>query len=83
MTGVQTCALPISGLVVGSFTDMQDTDRPFGKNINEIIADIVQEYKYPVCYDFPVGHGIENRALKIGVTYNFTCAKSGATLAEN
>lgn len=73
----------LAGLVVGSFTDMQDTDRPFGKNINEIIADIVQEYKYPVCYDFPVGHGIENRALKIGVTYNFTCAKSGATLAEN
>lgn len=59
----------LAGLVVGNFTDMQDTDRPFGKTINQIIGDIVSEYKYPVCYDFPVGHGLENRALKIGVKY--------------
>lgn len=72
----------LAGLVVGNFTEMQDTDRPFGKTINEIIANIVQEYKYPVCYDFPVGHGVENRALKIGVDYKLSINKENSKLIE-
>jgi muramoyltetrapeptide carboxypeptidase len=73
----------LAALVVGSFTDMQNTDRPFGKNIYEIITDIVREYKYPVCYDFPVGHGTENRALKVGITYTLNCTKNEVVLSEN
>jgi muramoyltetrapeptide carboxypeptidase len=72
----------LAALVVGSFTDTTDTSRPFGKNISEIITDIVKEYKYPVCFDFPVGHGVENRALKIGVTYNLEVTKKGSNLLE-
>jgi muramoyltetrapeptide carboxypeptidase len=73
----------LAALVVGDFTDMQDTDRPFGKTIYEIISDIVAEYDYPVCYDFPVGHGNENRALKVGVKYSLVVDKDGGRLTEN
>ena len=72
----------ISGLVVGGFTDMKDCDRPFGKNIYEIISETVAEYDYPVCYDFPVSHGNENVALKQGVKYNFSVNEEGGFLAE-
>jgi muramoyltetrapeptide carboxypeptidase len=73
----------LAALVVGDFTDMQDTDRPFGKTIYEIINDIVAEYDYPVCYGFPVGHGAENRALKVGVKYSLVVNKDGGRLTEN
>jgi muramoyltetrapeptide carboxypeptidase len=72
----------LAALIVGDFTDMQDTDRSFGKTIYEIINDIVAEYDYPVCYNFPVGHGNENVALKVGVKYNLDVNKKGASLVE-
>ncbi|MEQ1552669.1 MAG: LD-carboxypeptidase [Ferruginibacter sp.] len=73
----------LAALIVGDFTDIQNTDKPFGKTIYEIINDIVAEYNYPVCYNFPVGHGNENRALKVGVRYTLTVNKSGVELIEN
>ncbi len=59
----------LAGLIVGRFSDMKDTDRPFGKTAEEVIRDLVKEYEYPVCFNFPVSHDKENYALKIGVKY--------------
>ena len=39
------------------------------------INDIVKEYDYPVCFNFPVSHEKENYALKIGVTYQLSVKK--------
>jgi len=72
----------LCGLVVGGFTDMKDCDRPFGKNIYEIISETVAEYDYPVCFDFPVSHGKENVALKQGLKYRLTAAEAGCKLEE-
>ncbi len=72
----------LAGLVVGGFTDMKDTDRPFGKNIYEIVSEIIATYNYPVCYDFPVSHKKENVALKVGIKYEFIVDKKGSTLKE-
>lgn len=72
----------LAALVVGDFTDIADTDRPFGKTICEIINDIVAEYNYPVCYNFPVGHGKENRALIVGVKHRLVVDKKGGGLQE-
>lgn len=73
----------LAGLIIGKFTDMKDTERPFGKSIYRIIADLVDEYKYPVCYGFPVGHGKENYALKTGVTYSLNIEKKKVRLIES
>ncbi len=56
----------LKGLIVGSMQGMKDNTIPFGKTSQQIIADAVKEYKYPVCFDFPSGHGPENLALIMG-----------------
>lgn len=72
----------LAGLIVGEFTEMKDTNRPFGKAIYEIVADIVKAYSYPVCMDFPVGHGKENYALKAGATHHLKVAPKKVVLQE-
>ncbi|MGC4038755.1 MAG: LD-carboxypeptidase [Chitinophagaceae bacterium] len=72
----------LAGLIVGGFTDMKDTERPFGKAVYEIIRDTVEEYDYPVCFGFPVSHGKENYALKVGVGYKLKVGKSKVSLEE-
>jgi muramoyltetrapeptide carboxypeptidase LdcA involved in peptidoglycan recycling len=72
----------LAGLIIGGFTDMKDTDRPFGKTVYEIIRDIIKEYNYPVCFDFPVSHSDKNYALKIGIGYKLKVGKSKVNLEE-
>ena len=72
----------LAGLIVGQFTDIKDTDRPFGKSLEDLILDVVKEYKYPVCFNFPISHGKENVAVKIGIDYELKVSKSKTTLQE-
>lgn len=66
----------LRGLIVGGMDRMNDNTIPFGKTANEIIAEAVSEYDYPVCYDFPAGHGSRNLALIMG-------RKIGLTVGDN
>lgn len=72
----------LAGLIVGHFSDLKDTTRPFGKTIEQIILEHVHEYSYPVCFRFPVGHEKENLALKIGATYTLDIGKKSIKLFE-
>jgi muramoyltetrapeptide carboxypeptidase len=72
----------LAGLVVGGFTDIKDTERPFGATAYEIIRDMVKEFDYPVCFDFPVSHTNRNYALKVGVEYSLKVSDDGARLWE-
>jgi len=72
----------LAGILIGGFTDMKDTDRPFGKSIDEVINDIVKDFDYPICFNFPVSHGRENYALKIGSTYQLSVGKKNVQLFE-
>lgn len=56
----------LKGLIVGHMSDMKDNPVPFGKSAKEIIADAVKEYKYPVSFDFPVGHEPHNFTIICG-----------------
>ena len=72
----------LAGLIVGGFTDMLDTERPFGKKVYKLIKEITAAYDYPVCFGFPVSHQKENYALKIGCTYNLKVGKPKVVLSE-
>jgi muramoyltetrapeptide carboxypeptidase len=72
----------LAGLIIGGFTDLKDTERPFGKNVYDILREIIKEYDYPVCFDFPVSHTDKNVALKIGVGYKLKITKNKVTLEE-
>jgi muramoyltetrapeptide carboxypeptidase len=56
----------LKGLIVGAFNGIEPEEIPFGQSPEEVILDIVKEYDYPVCFDFPVGHIDDNRALVLG-----------------
>ncbi|MEO8416495.1 MAG: LD-carboxypeptidase [Ginsengibacter sp.] len=72
----------LKGLIIGKFTEMKDTTIPFGQTTEAAIRDIIKEYKYPVCFNFPVSHDKENYALKIGVEYKLTVSPTHAALKE-
>jgi muramoyltetrapeptide carboxypeptidase len=72
----------LKALIVGKFTDMKDTTIPFGQSVNEVIRDVVKEYDYPVCFNFPVSHDRENYALKIGIEYELSVSSTMVVLKE-
>ncbi|RYD73837.1 MAG: LD-carboxypeptidase, partial [Sphingobacteriales bacterium] len=72
----------VAGIMFGGFTDNKDTDRPFGKTIDEILANAVEGLDLPVCFNFPVSHNKENYALKVGVEYNLIVGEKKVTLKE-
>lgn len=56
----------LAGLIVGGLTNMKDNETPFGSSAEEIIASAINEYNFPVIFNFPAGHQPNNYAIKIG-----------------
>ena len=70
----------LKALIIGGFTDLQDTERPFGQTIEEIISDKVKEYDYPVCFHFPCGHQDINYTLALGTVHRLKVNEDGGRL---
>ncbi|MGZ3944242.1 MAG: S66 peptidase family protein [Mucilaginibacter sp.] len=66
----------LKGLIVGGFSDIKDNDIPFGQSIPEIVLEVVKEYDYPVCFDFPAGHVPDNCSLVLGKTLNLSVTRA-------
>jgi len=58
----------LKGLIVGAFNEVEEEAIPFGSSVEEVILDIVKEYDYPVCFNFPTGHIDDNRAMVVGAS---------------
>lgn len=72
----------LKALIVGGFTDEKDTVRPFGKTLHQIILDVFKDYKYPICFNFPVSHGKDNVAIAIGSIYRLEITPELVTLSS-
>lgn len=72
----------VAGLILGGFTDTKDTERPFGKPVEEILNDHVGDLSCPVCFNFPISHGKENYAVKLGLEYQLKIDAKGVWLSE-
>jgi len=70
----------LSGLIVGSMTDMKDKKRPFGKSAYEIIAEAVKSYNYPLAFGFEAGHTENNVPFILGADIEFRVSKSGSEI---
>jgi muramoyltetrapeptide carboxypeptidase len=66
----------LAGLIVGSMARMNDNTVPFGNTAAGIIYDLVKEYRYPLCFDFPAGHTDQNLALILGRKVKFSVGKT-------
>lgn len=72
----------LAALIVGQFHEMKDSDTiPFGKTVEEIIYNAVEEYHYPVCFNFPAGHVDDNRAFYLGRKSKLTVGIATSTLS--
>ena len=56
----------LKGLIVGTFNEIPKESIYFGQTPEEIIQKLVEEYDYPVCYRFPIGHIDNNLAMVVG-----------------
>jgi muramoyltetrapeptide carboxypeptidase len=75
----------LKGLVIGGFNKIK-TDDPgeeFGRNLYEVVMSKVAEYKYPVCFGFPIGHQKENYALRHGVSHLLTVRSDSVELVSS
>ncbi|MBO0950926.1 S66 peptidase family protein [Fibrella forsythiae] len=72
----------LAGLLVGTFSDMRDNlTSPSGKTANELIAEAVSGYTYPVAFGMPIGHEGRNLAMPVGLPGTLTVADEGGSLA--
>lgn len=62
----------LKALIVGAFNELGDEKIPFGQTPEEVIWDLVKEYNYPVCFNFPTGHIEDNRAMVLGAQTSLT-----------
>lgn len=70
----------LSGLIVGRFTEYTENEG-LGGTLYELIWHMVEEYDYPVCFDFPVGHVADNLPLIEGSEVKFSVSKQSVDLS--
>ena len=56
----------LKGLIVGAFNEIEEEKIPFGQSPEKLIYELVKGYDYPVCFNFPIGHIDDNKALTLG-----------------
>jgi muramoyltetrapeptide carboxypeptidase len=72
--------IDLKGLIAGSFTEMKDKKRPFGKNAEEVILEYVDDLDIPVAFGFPAGHSPNNVPFILGVDVEMTVQKDNSII---
>lgn len=72
----------LAGLVVGGFTDMKDSSADFGETVIEIIQRLTKNTAYPICFDFPISHDLENKPIQLGGSYHLSVTDQGTLLTK-
>lgn len=70
----------ISGLVLGEFTDIQDTGRPFGFGLEDCLLENLKNRDIPVILKAPFGHGAQLSPLPVGGMAVLDTAQKNLTL---
>lgn len=73
----------LAGLIIGGFKiKTDDPGEEFGRTLFDIVLEKVKPYRYPVCFDFPVGHQKNNFAVKCNVLHKLVVDKQLVELKE-
>lgn len=70
----------LKGLIIGGLSDMQDNEPAFGQSAEEIVADVVKDYNYPLCFGFPAGHIKENYPIILGQKIQLNVSTMGVDI---
>jgi muramoyltetrapeptide carboxypeptidase len=73
----------LEGLIIGGFKiKPDDPGEEFGIALEEIVLSKMKDYSFPICFNFPVGHQVNNFAVKCGVRYRLSVQQRSCTLEE-
>nr|WP_315221502.1 LD-carboxypeptidase [uncultured Flavobacterium sp.] len=56
----------LKAILVGAMTDIKESSLEYGKTDYEIILEEVNDFDFPVYFDFPCGHQSDNQTLILG-----------------
>ena len=70
----------IKGLIIGGISELEDTDPPLGRTIEEIVLDQLMFTRIPVLFNFPGGHIEDNRAMVFGKKIQLTVSEGKASV---
>ena len=56
----------LNGLIIGAFNEIEEEKISFGQTAEQVIWEIVKEYDYPICFNFPTGHIDNNLSMILG-----------------
>ena len=73
----------LKGLIVGGLTQIKDNSHPFGMTAEQVIAEAVAEYNYPLCFGFPAGHFDDNRPLFFGLESRIEVTETSSVFLGN
>ncbi|WP_316830456.1 LD-carboxypeptidase [Pedobacter aquatilis] len=69
----------LKGLIIGAFNEIEVEKIPFGQSADEVIWKLVEEYDYPVCFDFPTGHIENNMTMVVGAEVDLKIETNNVT----
>ena len=72
----------LAGLVVGGFTEMKDEAAAFGETVTEMIQRIIKGANYPICFNFPISHDLNNMPVQLGATYQLAVTENATVLTK-
>lgn len=72
----------LKALIVGGMTDMQDHEIPFGKTAREIIEEHTANANFPIIFDFPAGHVIDNFTFVLGKITTLDIRENNITISQ-
>mgnify|MGYP000182759855 CR=1 FL=1 len=69
-----------AGLIIGDISKIKSNSTKWGTSIEQLVLDVVEEYNFPVLFDFPAGHEPDNRALIFGRNIQLHVAKEKSSV---
>lgn len=73
----------ISALVLGQFSELQESGRPYGFTLEEIIREHTEDLNIPVIMNAPFGHGKSLMPFPVGVKASLDTKKKLIKLTES
>jgi len=72
----------LAGLIVGGFTEMKDDAKAFGETVTEMILRLTKGSNYPICFDFPISHELNNMPVQLGANYHLSVTDNAVLLTK-
>lgn len=72
----------LAGLVIGGFTDCNEASLMIGKTAYELVAEHTSGTSFPIAFDFPAGHILNNQPLIFGKKIKLLVNAEGVQLTD-